>query len=120
MKRIFWMGSSLKDLKKLPAEVQHVLGRNLLDAQHRGQPLNARIMKHLGPAVYEIVDDYDSNTYRGVFTARFEGAVYVLHVFQKKSKRGIETPQHDIALIRQRLKMAEQHYRDWRSANDRT
>lgn len=111
MKRIVWMGSTLKDLKELPAEVQHVIGRGLLDAQHGGKPLNARIMKNLGSAVYEIVEDFDTDTYRGIFTARFQGAIYVLHVFQKKSKRGIETPQHDIDLVKQRLRMAENHYR---------
>lgn len=68
-------------------------------------------MQNLGSAVYEIVDDFDTDTYRGIYTARFEGVIYVLHVFQKKSKRGIETPQHEIDLVRQRLKMAESHFR---------
>ena len=59
----------------------------------------------------EIVDDYDGDTYRAVYTVKFVGVVYVLHAFQKKSKSGIATPQHEIALIKSRLKRAEQHYK---------
>ena len=114
MKPIFWMGASLKELKRLPAEVQHILGRGLMDAQFGGTPLNAKPMKHLGSGVFEIVDDFDTDTYRGVYTVRFEGAIYVLHAFKKKSTRGAETPQHVIELIKQRLKEAEEHYRRWK------
>ena len=55
----------------------------------------------------ELVEDFDGDTYRAVYTVRFGTAVYVLHAFKKKSKRGIKTPQSDIDLIRQRLKTAE-------------
>ena len=60
----------------------------------------------------EIVEGYDTNTYRAVYTTVFRGALYVLHAFQKKSKRGIATPRKDIALIRQRLGTARQHYKE--------
>ena len=60
----------------------------------------------------EVVDDFDGDAYRAVYTVKFAGVVYVLHAFQKKSKRGRATPQHDIDLIKQRLKVAEQHYRE--------
>jgi len=56
--------------------------------------------------VLEVVEDWRSNTYRAVYTVRFEERVYVLHVFQKKSKSGIATPKPDIDLIRDRLKVA--------------
>lgn len=59
----------------------------------------------------EIVAPYQTDTYRAVYTVRFQGAVYVLHAFQKKSKKGIATPQKDIELIRQRLAAAERDYR---------
>jgi phage-related protein len=101
-------------LKNLPAEVQRTVGRGLLDAQFGGTPLNAKPMKHLGSGVFEIVEDFDTDTYRGVYTVRFEGAIYVLHAFKKKSKHGAETPRHTIALIKQRLKEAERHYRQWK------
>jgi len=62
--------------------------------------------------VLELVDDFDSDTYRAVYTVRFARVVYVLHAFQKKAKKGIATPQHDIELVKSRLRDAELHYRD--------
>ena len=58
------------------------------------------------------MDDEDGDTYRAVYTVRFAGVVYVLHAFQKKSKKGIETPKRDIEVIKMRLKLAEAHYRE--------
>jgi phage-related protein len=110
MKPVFWMGSTLKDLRRMPDEVQRVIGRGLMDAQFGGRPLNAKPLAGLGPGVFEICDDFDTNTYRGVYTVRFEDAVYVLHAFQKKSKRGIATPQQDVVLVRMRLNQAEEHH----------
>ena len=60
----------------------------------------------------EVVDDEDGDTYRAVYTVRFAGVVYVLHAFQKKSKKGIETTKRDIEIVRTRLKFAEAHYRE--------
>ena len=62
----------------------------------------------------EIVDDFDGNTYRVVYTVRFAGVVYVLHAFQKKSRRGIATPKSELDLIGQRLKRAREDYEQWR------
>ena len=67
-----------------------------------------------GAGVLEIVEEHNGDTFRGVYTVRFEGAVYVIHAFQKKSKRGIETPKKEIELIKDRLKRAEEHYELWR------
>ncbi|EDX83317.1 Phage family protein [Synechococcus sp. PCC 7335] len=64
-----------------------------------------------GSSVLEIVESFDGNAYRAIYTVKFEGIVYVLHAFQKKSKRGIATPQQDIELVKRRLKRAEEHYR---------
>jgi phage-related protein len=63
--------------------------------------------------VLEVVDDYDGDTYRAVYTVRFVGIVYVLHAFQKKSKRGIATPNAELDLIKQRLKRAREDYEQW-------
>ncbi|WP_346016177.1 MULTISPECIES: type II toxin-antitoxin system RelE/ParE family toxin [Bradyrhizobium] len=60
----------------------------------------------------EVVDDFDGDTFRAVYTVRFAGRIYVLHAFQTKSKRGSETPKHHIDLIRARLKLAEAHYHE--------
>jgi phage-related protein len=63
-----------------------------------------------GAGVLEIVQDFDGDTYRAIYTVKFEGIVYVLHAFQKKSKHGISTPKQDIYLIEMRLKRAKEHY----------
>jgi len=65
-----------------------------------------------GGGVLEIVTDYRGDTWRSIYTVRFEGAVYVLHAFQKKSKKGIATPKKELDLIRQRLAEAEHDYRE--------
>jgi phage-related protein len=64
-----------------------------------------------GRGVLEIVDDFDGDAYRAVYTVKFAGVIYVLHAFQKKSKKGIATPQREIDLIKARLKRAEDHFR---------
>lgn len=70
-----------------------------------------------GAGVLEIVEDYQTDTYRAVYTVRFSDLVYVLHAFQKKSKKGRATPKSDIDLVKTRLKTAEQHYK---SRSERT
>ena len=67
-------------------------------------------MEGLGPGVFEVVDDHDGETYRAVYTVRFEEVVYVLHAFQKKSPKGIKTARVDVDLVEQRLKVALQDY----------
>jgi phage-related protein len=65
-----------------------------------------------GASVLEIVEDYDGDTYRAVYTVKLAGIVYVLHIFQKKSKHGIATPKQDVELIENRLQLAIAHYRE--------
>jgi phage-related protein len=75
---------------------------------------DAKPLKGFGGAgVLEIIDDYDRNTYRAVYTVKFAEVVYVLHCFQKKSKRGIATSPQDIELVERRLKRAQEHYTEW-------
>jgi len=114
MNPLYWIGSSRKDIKSFPADVQDVVGRSLLDAQFSEMPRNAKVLRGFnGASVLEIVEDFDGSTFRTVYTVRFQTAVYVLHAFQKKSRRGIETCKHDVDLIHARLKAAEEHY--WRT-----
>ena len=71
-------------------------------------------LKGFGSAgVLEIIEDYDGDTYRAVYTVKFEQVLYILHCFQKKSKKGKATPKEDINLIKQRLKLAEISYQEW-------
>lgn len=107
IKPLVWIGNSLKDLKGFPADVKDVMGFALHQAQIGQKHVNAKPLKGFGGAsTLEVVDDYDGNTYRAVYTVKFKGVIYVLHCFQKKSKKGITTPQADIDLIKSRLKDA--------------
>lgn len=111
-KPLLWVGSSRKDLSRFPKDVRRVLGQALDDAQWGGKHPDAKPFKGFtGAGVLEIVDDFDSDTYRAVYTVRFSGVIYALHAFQKKSKKGIETPRRELDLIRRRYKMAEQHFK---------
>jgi len=108
-KSVIWIGSSLEDLKDFPADVQDVMGYALHLAQNGGRSPATKPLKGIVPgnSILEIVDDFDSDTYRAVYTVKFDDAVYVLHAFQKKSKKGIKTPKPDIDLVKSRLKEAE-------------
>lgn len=112
LKPVEWVGSSKGDLKKFPAAVQDRVGFALYQAQIGLRHRDATLLKGLGPQVLEVVSRYDGDTYRAVYTVRFKLAVYILHAFQKKAKRGIETPKQEIDLIKRRLRTAEQHYKD--------
>lgn len=107
-KPIYWVGSSLKDLREFPEDPRYDVGVALRVAQQGGKHPNAKPLKGFGSAdVLEIVTNDEGGTYRGVYTVRFSGTIYVLDAFQKKSKIGIETPKADIDRIKGRLKQAE-------------
>lgn len=106
VKPAVFVGSSQKDLRSFPAAVRSEIGQSLFEAQLGEHPRNAKRLKGLG-AVLEIRDNFEGDTYRAVYTTRFEEVLYVLHAFQKKSTSGIATPQRHIELIRQRLRDAE-------------
>ena len=108
LKPLVWVGSSKKDLMKMPDEVQDTFGYALHLAQTGKKHGDARPLKGFGSAgVLEVIEDCAASTYRAVYTVRFQDAVYVLHCFQKKSTQGISTPKPDLDLIRERLKMAQ-------------
>lgn len=109
LKPLRWIGSSKKDLRRFPEEVQRITGYALWLAQIGGKHPDAKPLADFGGAgVLEVVEDHDGDTYRAVYTVRLAGAVYVLHAFQKKARHGIATPAHEMDLVRARLKQAEQ------------
>ena len=111
-KPIHFLGSSQKDIRTLPEDVQDAFGSALLDAQYGDMPDGARRFgEGLPREVMKLAEDFDGDTYRAAYTMAFPLAVYVLHIFQKKSKSGIATPERDKNLIRRRLNQAEEHYR---------
>ena len=108
-----WVGNSHRDYTRFPKRVQEEMGFALYRAQVGERHPLAKIMKGFGGAgVLELAQAYDGNAYRAVYTVRFAEEVYVLHAFQKKSKKGIATPQGEMDLIQRRLKEAEEDYRD--------
>lgn len=109
LKPLCWVGSSRRDLLSLPDPVVDFFGFALYLAQDGRKHEQAKPLSGFGSAgVLEVVEDWNRGTYRAVYTVRFEIAVFVLHVFQKKSKRGAATPKADLDLIRERLRAAEQ------------
>ena len=109
MRELFWVGTSLDDLREFPEEVRLAFGYGLYLAQSGDKHPNAKPLKGFGGAsVIEIAERFDTATYRVVYTVQLKHGVYVLHAFQKKSTRGIATSQRDIELIRQRLRLAMQ------------
>ncbi|MWJ27244.1 addiction module toxin RelE [Halomonas sp. ZH2S] len=105
-----WVASSKKDLQAMPEDVKDVFGFALHLAQAGSKHSQAKPLKGFGSAgVLEVMEDYQGDTYRAVYTVRIQEAVYVLHCFQKKSSSGIATPKPDIQKIRERLKAAEEH-----------
>jgi phage-related protein len=105
-----WVGSSKKDFLAFPEAVKDEMGNALGLAQFGGKHPSAKPWKGQGPGVFEVVENYDGDTYRTVYTVRFKEVVYVLHAFQKKSPKGIKTAQVDIDLVERRLKVAQQDY----------
>src|SRR2546423_1522247 len=111
------MGSSRDDLRRLSSDVQDAVGFALYFAELGQRYRAAKVLRGFGGAgVLEIIEDELGSTYRAVYTVKFAGAVYVLHVFQKKSKRGIGTPKHEMDLIKRRLGEAAAHYEENRNA----
>mgnify|MGYP003600408321 FL=1 len=103
-KLLYWEGSSKKDFKEFPIDVQKDMGVALFIVQLGSTPPSAKLWKGLGSGVYELVEDNRSDTFRAVYTVKMGDAVHVLHAFQKKSKSGVATPQPDVKLIEKRLK----------------
>ena len=103
---MIWLGDTLATLRTCPQDVQDEVGYALYLAQIGEKYAGAKPLKGLGPGVLEVVADHRGETYRAVYTVRFAGRIYVLHVFQKKSTKGIATPRSEIELVRQRLKRA--------------
>jgi phage-related protein len=112
-KHVLWVGSSKKDLMAMPDEVKSAFGFALYLAQQGKKHQNAKPLKGFsGAGVLEVIEDNLGDTFRAVYTVKIAENIYVLHCFQKKSKRGIETSKQDIDLIRDRLKMAQDHAKE--------
>ena len=116
-KTLVWVGSTLKDLRSFPADVKDAIGYALYQAQLGRKARTAKpLLGFRSAGVLEIIEDFQSNAYRAVYTVQYADVLYVLHVFQKKSKKGIATPKTDIDLIKRRLKVAAEDYKRLRGS----
>ena len=104
-KPLIWRGASKAEFMAFPVMVQREMGYALFLAQMGERHLT--MVKTLsgfgGASVIEVKQSYEGNAYRAVYTVRYANAVYVLHAFQKKSKRGIATPKAELDLVDRRL-----------------
>jgi phage-related protein len=112
LKPVEFIGSSKKDLSGFPNAVKQDIGHALFVAQQGSHAPSVKTLHGFaGGSIVEIVEDHDGDTYRCVYTTRLKRSIYVLHAFQKKSKRGRQTPKHEIDLVRARLREAEERDR---------
>jgi phage-related protein len=108
IRTVRWVGDSRERLREFPAQVRKDIGHALYLVQTGQTPPSAKPMRGIESGVFEIVDDYDTDTYRAVYTVKVGRSLYILHAFMKKSTRGIRTPKREIDLIRRRLRRARE------------
>jgi len=120
LKPVIWIGSSKKDLLIMPEKAITNFGYALYQAQVGAHPdIVAKPLKGFrGVEVLELVENYRGDTFRAIYTVRFTDAIIVLHSFQKKSTKGISTPKKEIDLIKNRLKLADKIYKEWKKTKD--
>ena len=110
LKPVEWISSTRDDLRRLPEDVQDDFGYALYQAQLGKHHVSAKQLKGAFRGLIELVEDFDGDTYRTIYTVKLAGVVYVLHVFQKKATHGIGAPRHEIVTLRARLQQAKAHY----------
>ena len=112
IKQLFWGPGCQKELYKFPEDVRDIMLQAFFIAQKGGKHPDAKPMKGFkGAGVVEVVESFEKNAYRAVYTTRIEESIHILHVFQKKSKSGIATPKKEIDLIKKRLAQVERHHK---------
>jgi phage-related protein len=112
LRPLVWMGNSRRNIQAFPTEAQKLMGDELQLLQFGGMPKDAKPFKGIGSGVFEIALRYDTDAYRTVLAVQLGEKIYVLHAFQKKSKKGIATPKKDVELIKQRYAEAKEQAKD--------
>ena len=108
LRPIVWMGNSRKNIQSFPLGAQKLIGDELQLLQFGGMPKTAKPFKGVGSGVIELAVRFEKDAYRTVVAVQLGRKIYVLHAFQKKSRHGIATPQHDIDLIKRRYAQARE------------
>lgn len=121
LKPIVWIGRSKDDLSKFPQDAKEDIGYALYEAQCGRKATSVKPLNGYGGAsVLEIAEDHDGDTYRAVYTVKFDEAIYFLHAFQKKSKSGIKTPKSEMDKVDARLKLAIKEHEKWHARENQT
>jgi phage-related protein len=113
LRPLVWLGDSKRNIQAFPKDAQKLLGDELQLIQFGGMPKDAKRFRGVGSGVLEIALRYASDAYRVVTAVQLGRRIYVLHAFQKKSKRGVETPERDVDLIRKRYAEAQELAREY-------
>lgn len=108
LRPVVWLGNSKRNIQGFPEGAQKLIGDELQLIQFGGMPKDAKPFKGISSGVFEIAIRYQANAYRTVLAVQLGRKIYVLHAFQKKSRKGIETPKPDVDLIRQKYKEAKE------------
>ncbi len=108
MRPVVWLGNSRRNIQAFPPDARRIIGGELQLMQYGGMPKDAKPFKGIGSGVIEIAIRHDGEAYRTVVALQFGRNIYVLHAYQKKSKKGIATPKQDVDLIKQRYKEAKE------------
>ncbi len=111
LRPLVWMGNAKRKLQAFPKGAQKIIGDELQLIQFGGMPKDAKPFKGVSSGVFEIASRHDAEAYRTVLAVQLGKKIYVLHAFQKKSKKGIETAKHDVELIQQRYADAKERAR---------
>ena len=108
MRPVVWLGNSRRNIQAFPPDARRIIGGELQLMQYGGMPKDAKPFRGIGSVVIEIAIRHDGEAYRTVVALQFGRNIYVLHAYQKKSKKGIATPKQDVDLIKQRYKEAKE------------
>ncbi len=108
LRPLVWLGNSRRNIQAFPVEARKIIGDELQLIQFGGMPKDAKPFKGVGGGEFEIALRHDAEAYRTVLAVQLGRRIYVLHAFQKKSKKGIATPKQDVDLIKQRYKEAKE------------
>jgi len=108
LRPVVWLGNSKRNIRGFPEGAQKLIGDELQLIQFGGMPKDAKPFKGIGSGVLEIAVRYDTDAYRTVLAVQLGKKIYVLHAFEKKSRKGIETPKQDVDLIRKRYQEAKE------------
>jgi len=111
-RNLIWLGNTKKTVRSFAKEVKKLIGDELQFIQFGEMPKDTKPMRGVGSGVFEIVTNFDTDTYRTVVAVKIGTNIYILHTFKKKSKKGIATPQQEITVIKQRLREAKEHARN--------